>query len=156
MQDPEDFYMALDHPLARFLPWCPHCATEPKRRKAIIPRPSLYDDEASRVLLNLLLKDGWSLMSPRPYWRVCKKDYKNLRQFANVMGLPIAVSPEGFPIVLRESPDTVDFAAFANYRASLLKARPSPPPPEQPPPCEWFGNTFGASRRCRHVTTAAD
>ncbi len=115
--------MALDHPLTRFIPWCPHCAgTESKRRRAVIQSPELYDDEVSRVLLDLLLKDGWSLMSSRPYWEVGTEDYKNLQQFANTIGLPIAVSPEGFPIVLRRSTATVDFAAFVNYEASLTRS----------------------------------
>ncbi len=148
MTDPDSFYLPLSHPMICKIVWCPHCATEPKRRYPIIQRPQPYDEETSRVLLNLTLRDGWTLLPPRRNMlrsSFLKKTYKDLQQFANRVGVPLLVSPTAHPIIMRPSEDTVDFTDIVHYmeghwgqtsqaRFRHADRRPPPPPPPGPLP----------------------
>ncbi len=153
LHNPESFFLSLDHPLVNKIHWCPNCATDRKRRHIIIQRPPSYDDESSRIILNLTLRDGWTLLPPRnnmPRSGFLKKTYKDLQAFANHLGVPLLVSPTAHPIILRPSGNEVDFtdvihhiegrSGDAKYGSRPSEAwrctvrQPPPPPPPKAPP----------------------
>ncbi len=158
LHDPEAFFLALDHPLVGKIHWCPNCATEEnKRRYGIIQRPASYDDETSRVLLNLTLGAGWTMLPPRnnmPGSDFLKKTYKDLQAFANHLGVPLLVPPTAHPIIMRPSQDTVDFTDIIHHiegRAGqtppqswrFAGRQPPHPPPGPPPPDHWSTRIWG-------------
>ena len=130
---------------------------ENKRRYGIIQRPASYDDETSRVLLNLTLGAGWTMLPPRnnmPGSDFLKKTYKDLQAFANHLGVPLLVPPTAHPIIMRPSQDTVDFTDIIHHiegRAGqtppqswrFAGRQPPHPPPGPPPPDHWSTRIWG-------------
>ena len=174
LAQPGVIFLSLDHPLVNQIHWCPNCATERKRRFCIIQRPPSYDDESCRVILNLTLRDGWTLLPPRnnmPRSGFLKKTYKDLQAFANHLGVPLLVSPTAHPIILRPSGSEVDFtdvihhiegrSGDANYGSRPSEAwrctvrQPPPPPPPKAPPWRAPEESEGSSSATAQSSSSA-